>query len=200
LLTLSDVMPGNGVEHHQAGDDGTGGDFFTNPKAFSQDATLMTHEFNHSWDGKYRRPADLATKNFQVPELDDLLWVYDGMTQHYGELESERAGLWTKQQWLDTLAATWTSLDTTTGRLTRSLGDTATSGPFLYSAPRELSSARRRVDCYPEGEMMWILADETMRAKTGGQKRSTILRARSSSRPTRARTHTFIRARTWSPR
>lgn len=170
LLTLSDEMPGNGVEHHQSSDDGTGGDFFTDPKSFVTDATLLTHEFNHSWDGKYRRPADLATTNFQVPMIDDLLWVYEGMTQHYGELQSERAGLWTKQQWLDSLAGTWAQLDSTTGRLTRSLVDTATSGPFLYAAPRELSSARRRVDFYPEGEMMWILADETIRAQTHGAK------------------------------
>ena len=170
LLTLSDEMPGNGVEHHQSSDDGTDGDFFTNPKSFVTEATLLPHEFNHSWDGKYRRPADLATTNFQVPMIDDLLWAYEGMTQHYGELESERAGLWTKQQWLDSLAGTWALLDTTTGRRTRSLVDTATSGPFLYAAPRELSSARRRVDFYPEGEMMWILADETIRARTHGAK------------------------------
>jgi len=170
LLTTSDVMPGEGVEHHQSSDDGTEGQWLSDPEHLLDNADLLPHEFNHSWDGKYRRPGDLLTPNLQVPMADDLLWVYEGMTQFYGKLQAERSGLLTKQQWLDSLAQTYSSLDFTTGRLTRPLLDTATSGPFLYGAPRQFERARRSVDFYEEGTMMWLEADVIIRARTGGKK------------------------------
>jgi predicted metalloprotease with PDZ domain len=101
---------------------------------------------------------------------DDLLWVYEGMTQYYGMLQSERAGLLTKQQWLDEQADLYAQLDTTTGRLTRPLVDTATSGPFLYAAPGEWTAARRTVDFYFEGALMWLEADAIIRSGTHGAK------------------------------
>jgi predicted metalloprotease with PDZ domain len=170
LLTLSDIFPGEGVEHHQSSDNGTPGDFFSNDATFVANSDLLAHEFNHSWDGKYRRPDDLRTTSLNVPMKDDLLWVYEGMTQYYGMLQTERAGLLTKQQWLDEQAELYAMLDTTTGRLTRPLVDTATSGPFLYAAPGEWTSARRTVDFYFEGALMWLEADAIIRTGTHGAK------------------------------
>jgi predicted metalloprotease with PDZ domain len=169
LLTVSDVLPGEGVEHHQSSDDGTDGDFLIDPASLAGDGDLLPHEFNHSWDGKFRRPAGLATPNLQAPMQDDLLWVYEGMTQFYGELQAERSGIWTKQQWLDSLASTYAALDSTPGRLTRPLLDTAVSGPFLYAAGRQWESARRSVDFYPEGALMWLEADVTIRGLSHGR-------------------------------
>jgi predicted metalloprotease with PDZ domain len=131
---------------------------------------LLPHEFNHSWDGKFRRPFDLATANLQDPMIDDLLWVYEGMTQFYGELQAERSGIWTKQEWLDTLADTYAYLDDTHGRLTRPLLDTATAASTLYGAPREWESERRAVDYYDEGNLMWLEADVIIRNASGGRR------------------------------
>jgi predicted metalloprotease with PDZ domain len=131
---------------------------------------LLTHEMNHSWDGKFRRAAGLATPNLQVPMIDDLLWVYEGMTQFYGNLEAERAGMRTEQQWLDALAMTYASYDAQHGRLTRALGDTATSSSFLYSARGPWASERRGADYYSEGELMWLEADVLIRRMSGGRK------------------------------
>jgi predicted metalloprotease with PDZ domain len=170
LLTLSDVMPGEGLEHHQSSDDGEDGDYLTDGAALVADASLLAHEFNHSWNGKYRRPADLATANLHDPQRDDLLWVYEGMTEHYGELQAERAGLETKAQWLDRLALWYARLDTTTGRATTTLGDTAVNSPNLYSAPDAFSSARRGVDYYDESALMWLEADTIIRARSGGRR------------------------------
>jgi predicted metalloprotease with PDZ domain len=101
---------------------------------------------------------------------DDLLWVYEGMTQFYGELQAERSGLWTEQQWFDNLAATYAALDTTTGRQTRPLLDTAVAAPVLYGAPQAWSAARRGVDFYPEGALMWLEADVTIRRMSHGRR------------------------------
>ncbi len=168
LLTVSDVMPGQGVEHHQSSDNGTMGGFFSENDALTTGSDLLAHEFNHSWNGKYRRPFDLATLNLQAPMIDDLLWVYEGMTQFYGDLQAERAGFKTEQQWLDGLAASYASYDSEHGRQTRALEDTATSSSFLYRERGAWSSERRGVDYYGEGELMWLEADVLIRTRSHG--------------------------------
>ncbi|MEO6913560.1 MAG: hypothetical protein ABI182_06010, partial [Candidatus Baltobacteraceae bacterium] len=171
LLTVSDVMPGNGVEHASSSDDGSGGDYLTDPKQFVGGADLLVHEFNHSWDGKYRRPFDLATWNYQVPEETDLLWVYEGMTQFYGDLVSFRTGLRPEKDYPDFLADVYASLDHEPGRATRPLVDTASSAPFLYDAPRTYSSRRRTAgDFYSEGELLWLDVDATLHHLSGNQR------------------------------
>ena len=170
LLTLSDVLPGAGLEHHQSSDNGSGGDFLTDESALTAGADLLAHEFNHSWDGKFRRPFDLATPNLQVPMIDDLLWVYEGMTQFYGNLQAERAGFRSEQQWLDNLAMLYASYDSERGRLTRPLVDTATSSSFLYGARGPWASERRGVDYYSEGELLWLEADVLIRKRSSGRR------------------------------
>lgn len=170
LLTLSDVMPGEGVEHHQSSDDGSVGTFLTDHSSLIADGDLLSHEWNHSWDGKYRRPADLATRNLQDPQIDTTLWVYEGMTQFYGELQAERSGIWSKQDWLDSLASTYAFLDSTHGRLWRPLIDTATEASVLYASPGQWENERRTVDYYPEGALMWLDADVTIRRLSHGRR------------------------------
>ncbi|MDQ2907867.1 MAG: hypothetical protein M3R44_00780 [Candidatus Eremiobacteraeota bacterium] len=167
LLTLTDQMPGEGLEHHQSSDNGSGGDMLTDPAALTANADLLAHEFNHSWDGKYRRAADNATPNFQVPEIDDLLWVYEGMTQFYGELQAERAGLRTEQQWLDGLASTYAYLDHESGRTDDPLIDTAVASSIRRGI-RPWSAERRSQDYYTEGELTWLEADVLIRNLSHG--------------------------------
>ncbi|MBD5604065.1 MAG: M61 family metallopeptidase, partial [Candidatus Eremiobacteraeota bacterium] len=171
LLTLSDELPGNGVEHTSSSDDGTDGDGFTDDEGIVGTAGLLSHEFNHSWDGKYRRPADLATNNFQVPEQTELLWIYEGMTQFYGDLVPTRAGLWKAEHYRDVLANVYASEDHEPGRLVRPLADTAAAAPFLYSAPRSFGGERRSAgDFYVEGELMWLDVDGMLGTLSHGSK------------------------------
>ncbi len=170
LLTVSDQMPDDGVEHHQSSDNGVAGNYLTDHDTLVADGDLLPHEFNHSWNGKYRRPADLATPNLRVPMKDDLLWVYEGLTEFYGYLEAARSGLTTAQEWRDHLARTYANLDTTTGRAAAALADTAVAAPLLYSAPAEFRSERRSLDFYSEAELMWLEADMTIRRLSGGRR------------------------------
>ena len=157
LLTVSDAMPGNGVEHGSSSDDGNDGNGLTETQGLIGTAGLLAHEFNHSWDGKYRRPADLATRDFQVPEQTELLWIYEGMTQFYGDLVPVRAALWTPAYYRDVLANAYAREDAEPGRLVRPLIDTAAAAPFLYGASRSLANERRSAgDFYTEGELLWL--------------------------------------------
>jgi predicted metalloprotease with PDZ domain len=169
LLTLSDRMPSNGVEHHESSDNRTEEDFFLDPSSF-ETSDLLAHEFTHSWNGKYRRPVGLATPDYQTPMKGNLLWVYEGLTQYYGEVLSARSGITPLNLFRESLASTAAYLNNRPGRTWRDLQDTAISSQFLYGGPSEGASWRRSVDYYDEGTLIWLEADTILRKQTGGKK------------------------------
>ncbi|MGH8370062.1 MAG: M61 family metallopeptidase, partial [Gammaproteobacteria bacterium] len=155
--------------HHQSSDDRTSANALIDPTAFSASAGLLPHEYVHSWNGKFRRPADLWTPNFNVPMKDDLLWVYEGLTEYFGDVLTARSGLWDKQQYRDAMAQTAASMNYRPGRTWRPLQDTADEAQILYFAPRSWGSWRRGVDFYPEGELLWLDVDTKLRELSHGK-------------------------------
>ena len=151
LLTLSDRLAGAGIEHQRSSDNGVTPKYFTTwDKSFiSRD--LLAHEYNHSWNGKYRRPADLWTPNLNVPMRDSLLWVYEGQTQYFGNVLAARAGLLTAQQALDSLAVTAATYDARLGRAWRNLQDTTNDPIIATRRPIPWPSWQRSEDYYSEG-------------------------------------------------
>src|SRR5436305_7551378 len=170
LLTLSDKVAHFGLEHHQSSDDRVAERTMIEDDDRMIAAALLPHEMTHSWNGKYRRPQGLATPDYQQPMEGDLLWVYEGLTQYLGEILSARSGLWTKPQFLDQAAETAAMLDHTVGRTWRPLQDTADAAQLLYGAAPQFENWRRSVDYYPEGFLIWLDVDSTIRQKTNGQK------------------------------
>ena len=170
LLTLSDEAGHHGVEHHQSSDNSVGERTLTDSSSHMLDASLLPHEFTHSWNGKYRRPAGLATRNYQDPMVGDLLWVYEGLTEYLGNVLTARTGLWTPEQYREALAGTAEELDHRTGRTWRPLEDTGRSVQILRLQGPEWSNWRRGLDYYPEGELIWLEVDATIRQQTHGQK------------------------------
>jgi predicted metalloprotease with PDZ domain len=170
LLTLSDHTAHFGLEHHESSDDRVAERTMIDDDARWLSASLLPHEMTHSWNGKYRRPAGLATPDYQKPMEGDLLWVYEGMTDYWGNILAARTGLWNKQQFLDETAELSAALDHTPGRSWRPLQDTADAAQLLYGAPAEFESWRRSVDYYPEGFLIWLEADTVIRQQTNGQK------------------------------
>jgi predicted metalloprotease with PDZ domain len=170
LLTLSDQAGHHGVEHHQSSDNSTAERTLLDPDIHLLEADLLPHEFAHSWNGKYRRPAGLATRNYQDPMKGDLLWVYEGLTEYLGRILTARSGLWTPEQYREALAATAAMLDHRTGRTWRPLEDTARSVQILRMQGPQWQSWRRGLDYYPEGELIWLEVDTIIRQQSNGQK------------------------------
>ena len=171
LLSLTDHMDPNGLEHHQSSDNRGPERMLLDPVARTYYADLLSHEFFHSWNGKYRRPLGLSTPDFQQPMKGDLLWVYEGLTQYYGEVLSARSGIEADADYREWLAWTAAYLDDWPGRNWRSLEDTAVSAQLLYMVPGQAwRSWRRWVDFYDESWLMWLDADITIRQLTHGQK------------------------------
>jgi predicted metalloprotease with PDZ domain len=170
LLALTDHMGGIGLEHHQSSENGTVLTYFTEWDKNADARDLLPHEYTHSWNGKFRRPADLWTPNFNVPMRDSLLWVYEGQTQYWGFVLSARAGLLTKQQTLDAIAATAAVYDHRVGREWRAMQDTTNDPIAAMRRPLPWRSWERSEDYYSEGQLMWLDADTLIREKSGGQR------------------------------
>src|ERR1700726_3791600 len=170
LFTLSDHVAHFGLEHHESNDSRTQERTLIDPELRVARASLLPHEYVHSWNGKFRRPADLTTSDYQQTMQDDLLWVYEGLTEYLGDLLTARSGLWTPQQYREELARSAAMLDHRPGRTWRNLQDTADAAALLYYTPKEWDSWRRDVDYYDEGELDWLWVDSIIRQRTGGKK------------------------------
>jgi predicted metalloprotease with PDZ domain len=172
LFSLSDTVGGKGLEHHQSSEDGTRANYFTDWAAGIAGRALLPHEYVHSWNGKFRRPADLWTPNFNVPMQNDLLWVYEGLTDYYGNVLTARSGLRTLEQAHDTIAQIAAGFEISPGRTWRSLVDT-TNQPIISShgaRQEEWQSWQRGYDYYPESDLVWLDADTKIRELSNGQK------------------------------
>ncbi len=171
LVTLSDQVAHFGLEHHQSSDDRVNEKTFTDEARFTVDGSLLPHEFTHSWNGKYRRPAGLATDNYQKPMEGDLLWVYEGLTEYLGDVLAARSGIWSAEQYRGYLAVSAAEMDTRPGRTWRNIQDTATAAQVLGAGgSSEWNNWRLSLDYYPEGELIWLDVDTTIREKTKGKK------------------------------
>ncbi|MEO7276490.1 MAG: peptidase M61 [Sphingomicrobium sp.] len=171
LLTISDSLGGNGLEHHRSSEDGVGRGYFTDWDNKLRDRNLLPHEFSHSWDGKFRRGADLWTPDYRVPMEDSLLWVYEGQTQFWGYVLGARSGMLSKQETLDSIAATAAAYsEGTPGRNWRPLVDTTNDPIAAGRTPQPWRSWQRAEDYYSEGQLIWIDVDRIIRERSGGKR------------------------------
>lgn len=170
LFSLSDHVAHFGLEHHESNDSRVDERGIIDPDLRRREASLLPHEYVHSWNGKFRRPAGLATPDYEVPMRGDLLWVYEGLTEYLGDVLTARSGLWSDSDYRDSLAATAAEMAHVTGREWRNLQDTAVDVQTLNDAPFQWSNWRRGLDYYPEGELIWLDVDTTIRQLTHDRK------------------------------
>jgi len=170
LYTLSDHVAHFGLEHHESDDSRVDERALVDDTSRKMSASLLPHEYVHSWNGKYRRPADLATPDYEQPMQDDLLWVYEGLTNYLGFVLTARSGLLTNDQDRDDLALTAARLDHLPGRTWRNLQDTADAAPQLYFTPQAWYSWRRGTDFYDEDTLNWLWVDVIIRQQSKGAK------------------------------
>ena len=170
LLLLSDKVGGIGLEHHQSSENGQRPNYFREWNAGVFGHELLGHEYTHSWNGKFRRPADLWTPNFNVPMRDDLLWVYEGMTQYWGMVLTARSGMRTDGETRDILARIAAGFESSPGRTWRPLIDTTNQPTVSQRRPVSFVSWQLPEDYYTEAELIWLDADTKIRELTNGQK------------------------------
>ncbi|MBT0667710.1 M61 family metallopeptidase [Novosphingobium profundi] len=171
LLALTDRMGGIGLEHHRSSENQYEPTAWTEWAKMDWDHNVIPHEFTHSWNGKYRRPADLWTPDYQQPMQNTLLWVYEGQTQFWGYVLAARSGVQTKQTVLDMFASAAAKYaEGTPGRSWRSVEDTTAAPQLARRRPLPYVSLTRSEDYYVEGALTWLEADQIIREGTKGKK------------------------------
>jgi predicted metalloprotease with PDZ domain len=170
LLSLTDQADSSGLEHHESSDNWVAERSLVDPDAFRAMASLLPHEYSHSWNGKYRRPAGIATPDFNVTVQPDLLWVYEGLTEYLQQVLSARSGVYSRQEYLDDWAYSAAEMELHKGREWRSLQDTARAVQLMRGQPQDWLSRRRGVDYYTEGALLWLEADVLIRRLSKGKR------------------------------
>lgn len=169
LLALKGTAGGGGLEHHESSDNSLFERALLNDDNESTIADLLPHEFTHSWNGKYRRPAGLATPDFYEPMKGELLWVYEGLTDYLGDVLAARSGSISQERYREAEALEAATLDNTMGREWRSTEDTAIS-VAMFRGGGAWANWRRGTDYYPEGDLLWLDVDTTIRKLTSNNK------------------------------
>jgi predicted metalloprotease with PDZ domain len=169
LLTLTKFPPYGGLEHHESSDNSLPQNTLKTDDVLQMGGPVLSHEYTHSWNGKYRRPAGLATPNYTEPMRGELLWVYEGLTDYLGNVLGARCGLMTAEDYRAYLAFTAAELDNTAGRRWRSTEDTAVGISGLQGGSA-WANWRRASDYYAEGDIIWLDVDTTIRKLTHDQK------------------------------
>jgi predicted metalloprotease with PDZ domain len=170
LFAISDEFGGIGREHHQSSENGVKLGYFAEWNKYEARRELLSHEFTHSWNGKFRRPADQNVPNFNTPLQNSLLWVYEGQTQYWGAVLAARSGLIKPENTRDLIAATAARYDNVKGRDWRAVQDT-TNDPIVNARrPQGWNNWQRAEDYYSEGELIWLDADTRIRELSGEQR------------------------------
>lgn len=171
LLALSDTLGPVGIEHHQSTEVIQSPGYFTGWEEAMGGRDLVSHEVTHSWNGKYRRPATQWTANLNTPMHNDLLWVYEGLTQYYGMVLAARSGLWDESFLRESLAMTLATFDRKRpGRSWRPLEDTTYQPIMNARRPLAWVSWQRTEDYYTEAVPLWLDVDTRLRELTGGRR------------------------------
>jgi predicted metalloprotease with PDZ domain len=170
LLSISENLGGIGLEHHRSSENGVKTGYFTDWASAQRDRNLLPHEFTHSWNGKYRRGADLWTPDYRMPMQNSLLWVYEGQTQFWGYVLGARSGMLGKQEVLDALAAFAATYDSTPGRGWKPLIDTTNDPITAQRSPQPWRSWQRSEDYYSEGLLIWLDVDRILRQQSKGRR------------------------------
>jgi len=171
LFALSDEFGGIGREHHQSSENGVKPGYFTDWSKSEAGRDLLPHEYTHSWNGKFRRPAGQNVPNFNTPMDNELLWVYEGQTQYWGNVLAARSGLVSQAGARDALAASAARYDSVTGRAWRTVQDTVYDPIMNARRPLGWPNWQRSEDYYVEGMLIWLDVDTRIR-ELSGEKRS----------------------------
>ena len=170
LVAASDQLGDIGLEHHRSSENSVPTDYYTSWKTSFYGRDLFAHEYTHSWNGKFRRPYDLWTPDYQAPMRDSLLWVYEGQTEYWGNVLAARSGLFDKDQYLGRIADLAAYYDTLAGRKWRDMADTTNDPIIAQRAAASWPNYQESEEYYDQGLLVWLDADTLIREKTKGAK------------------------------
>ncbi|WP_438863557.1 M61 family metallopeptidase [Neptunicella sp.] len=171
LLALTDKLGGIGMEHHRSSENSGKENYFSEWDKSWLGRDLLAHEFNHSWDGKYRRPAGIWTPTYNQVKRDHGLWVYEGQTQYWGNVFAARAGLIDQDKTMDMMASLAATYDRgRPGMQWRNILDTTNDPTIAQRSPLPYRNYQMSEDYYRGGQLIWLAVDAKIRDLSGNKK------------------------------
>ena len=128
---------------------------------------LASHELFHAWNVKRLRPVELGPFDYENEVHTRSLWMAEGVTDYYADLLVHRAGLTSRDEYLDALSSKIEELQTTPGRTVQSAELASFDAWIKYYRPDE-NSANVSVSYYTKGAVVAFLLDAKIRNATKG--------------------------------
>ena len=128
---------------------------------------LASHEFFHVWNVKRLRPVELGPFDYENENHTRSLWIAEGVTDYYADLALHRAGLITRDEYLDSLSDKIEELQTTPGRLVQS-AEMASFDAWIKDYRPDENSINTSISYYTKGSVVALLLDARVRKATNG--------------------------------
>ncbi|KAK1757911.1 peptidase m61 domain protein [Echria macrotheca] len=169
LVALSEHIPQHGGgEHHDSTQIMMPLKGFADPKERGNYVQVLSHEYVHSWNGKYRRPAGHCPSDFATPLDGRLLWVYEGLSMYYQDVLCVRSGLRTPDGYREEVATIAAWVEGRAGKAWRSLEDTGAGSSLRVGTA--WSNWMRGLDYYEEGLVLWLDVDTLIRSRSDNKR------------------------------
>lgn len=131
--------------------------------------SYASHEYFHAWNAKRLRPIELGPFDYENEVYTRALWFAEGVTDYYAELQLHRAGVTTRDEYLEALAVPIRTLQTTPGRHVQS-AEMASYDAWIKYYRRDENSANTSISYYVKGAVVGFLLDAKIRRLTAGTK------------------------------
>ena len=142
---------------------------YTNPSRYNNFLGLISHEYFHLWNVKRIRPIELGPFDYTQENHTTLLWVMEGFTDYYDQLLLERAGIFTKDQYLKRVIGQVNSVENRPGNKVQSVADASFDAWIKYYRQNE-NSYNNQVSYYSKGHVLALLLDLQIMHNTHGEK------------------------------
>jgi predicted metalloprotease with PDZ domain len=131
-----------------------------------------SHEFFHVWNVKRLRPVELGPWDFTRPLATRSLWIAEGVTNYYGFMMLNRAGLWTEEQLLSHFGEAIGRIENAPGGRRMSPEEASLIAPLQDRSvnAQRVDLANTAVSYYTKGETIGLILDLLIRGRTRGQK------------------------------
>ena len=140
---------------------------FRPARSYEKFLALTAHEFFHVWNVKRIRPAPLGPFDYTRENYTRQLWVMEGITSYYDHLILLRAGLISRERYLETIADDIKLLQSQPGRAVQSLEESSFDAWIKFYRPDE-TGPNSSVSYYLKGSLVALLLDLEIRRRTGG--------------------------------
>jgi len=122
-----------------------------------------SHEFFHLWNVKRIRPAGMWPYDYSREDETPLLWVSEGFTNYYGSVALYRAGLSTRQQFVQSVERAINGVESNEARAYISPADSSVSTWVGYDTPVAFG-----ISYYTQGQNLGALLDLSILHDTAG--------------------------------